>query len=87
VTGGADKFGDVPASHKHVVEHFTIRIESDAKALTGLAENLRGALVDRITADYDVQGTVTLDEARNLVAEAEAFLAKCGVQWPQLLSA
>jgi uncharacterized protein (UPF0332 family) len=84
VTGGADRFGDVPGSHKHVVEHFAARIESDAKALTGLVEDLRGALVDRVTADYDAHGAVSMGEATHLVAQAEAFLAKCGSQWPQL---
>ena len=86
MTGGVDKYGDVPGSHEHVALHFGRTLADRSPDLATLGLMLARARSDRTNADYGLGFSASDDDALSTSKDARAFVDACRLHW-QLVKA
>lgn len=76
--GGVDKYGDVPASHEHVIEHFGKAVADVRPELINLGMLLGRARISRNEADYGLDYSASNADATNSARDARLFVDACG---------
>jgi uncharacterized protein (UPF0332 family) len=78
--GGVDKYGDVPKSHQHVIEHF-IKLVGGSPELKILGISISEAFRGRLVADYELNNDPTEQQAKAALESSRAFLGACRTRW------
>lgn len=81
VLGGVDKWGDVPKSHEHVIEHFAKQAQRHGQDVAALGPVLIAARARRNIADYDTIQELDAAVAVELTWDARAFVDLCARTW------
>lgn len=79
--GGVGRYGDVPKSHNHVVEHYGVLTKDEPGYLGSSGIALSQAQAEREIADYDLGQGVTRSDAEAITREARRFVAACAGKW------